>query len=83
MAIVKSKLTSKYQVTIPVEVRRTLGLNAGDSLTFTIGKDGVRIKKTEPFDLVMAQASNTHSLNGTQKPTMRHTVIYKTGVVFL
>ena len=62
MAIVKSKLTSKYQATIPVEVRRTLGLNAGDSLTFNIDKDGIRIKKTEPFDLVMAQ-SIEHTLS--------------------
>lgn len=35
-----AKLTSKGQVTIPVEVREALGLNAGDTLTFEVDERG-------------------------------------------
>ena len=31
----KAKMTTKGQVTIPIEVRRRLGLRAGDELEFT------------------------------------------------
>ncbi len=33
--MVKSKMTSKGQVTIPIEVRKRLGLRTGDELEFT------------------------------------------------
>ncbi len=42
---VKSKITSKGQTTIPVEVRALLGLNPGDCLTYEIGDKTVRIAK--------------------------------------
>jgi antitoxin PrlF len=37
-------MTSKGQVTVPVEVRRRLGLRASDKLTFTIVGDEVHIR---------------------------------------
>lgn len=37
-------MTSKGQVTIPVEVRHRLGLRASDTITFTIVGDEVRIR---------------------------------------
>ncbi len=36
-----AKITSKGQVTIPVEVRRQLGLQSGSRLAFERTKDGV------------------------------------------
>ena len=36
-----STLTSKGQTTIPLEVRRKLGLKAGDKMDFVIGEDGI------------------------------------------
>ena len=40
-----ARITSKGQVTIPVEVRRTLDLHEGDQLLFeTPRKDGVRLR---------------------------------------
>ena len=36
-----SSLTSKGQTTIPVEVRRKLGLRPGDKIDFVIGDDGL------------------------------------------
>jgi antitoxin PrlF len=52
-----SKLTSKYQATIPMKIRKLLHLEAGDSITFHITDPGtVIIKKSQPFDLAYAQA---------------------------
>ncbi len=50
----EATLTSKGQVTIPVEVRRALGLNAQDKLTFTPMPDGtvvLRAKTKSILDL--------------------------------
>jgi AbrB family looped-hinge helix DNA binding protein len=38
-----SSLTSKGQTTIPLEVRRKLGLKPGDKIDFVIGEDGLVI----------------------------------------
>lgn len=44
------KVTSKYQTTIPVEIRRQLKLKIGDSLLFECIDGKVILKKLEPFD---------------------------------
>jgi antitoxin PrlF len=41
MREVSSTVTSKGQVTIPVAVRRHLGLHEGDTLTFVINNEGL------------------------------------------
>ena len=47
-----SKLTSKFQATIPQDIRSTLKLKAGDRILFEITKDQqVVIKKAMPKDL--------------------------------
>ncbi len=38
--MVQAKLTSKGQVTIPLEVRRALGLEAGSKIDFIVSADG-------------------------------------------
>ena len=54
---VMSRLTSKYQTTIPGAVREVLGLDKGDSLAFEIGNDGaVTVRKATPLDLEFARA---------------------------
>jgi AbrB family looped-hinge helix DNA binding protein len=40
----QSKITSKGQITVPIEVRRLLGVRAGDRLLFESDSDGVRIR---------------------------------------
>jgi AbrB family looped-hinge helix DNA binding protein len=40
----QSKITSKGQITVPVEVRRMLGVKAGDRLLFESDGEGVRIR---------------------------------------
>jgi len=40
----QSKITSKGQITVPIEVRRMLGVKAGDRLLFESDSGGVRIR---------------------------------------
>lgn len=58
-----SKLTSKYQATIPKDIRKLLHLKPGDAITFQIGEDNaVIIRKTKSFDEAYLQAlTNTLS----------------------
>lgn len=51
MKSAKSKLTSKYQTTIPQEVRELLLLKKGDEVIFEIEEGRVTIRKATPFDL--------------------------------
>jgi len=47
-----SKLTSKFQTTIPQEIRKLLGLKAGDRLIFEVTEDNnVQLKKATPLDI--------------------------------
>ena len=40
----RARITSKGQITIPREVRQTLGVRAGDSLVFESDRRGVRVR---------------------------------------
>lgn len=40
----QARITSKGQITIPREVRRTLGVRAGDSVVFESDGRGVRVR---------------------------------------
>ncbi|HET8551808.1 MAG TPA: type II toxin-antitoxin system PrlF family antitoxin [Gammaproteobacteria bacterium] len=52
-----SKLTSKYQATIPAPVREALDLHAGDEVAFDIQPgDGVKVRKATSFDVGFAKA---------------------------
>ena len=57
MATLKmSKLTEKYQATIPAEVRSALKLQKGDSISFEVGEGKVSLRKATPMDLEWAKA---------------------------
>jgi antitoxin PrlF len=60
MQISTSKLTKKYQATIPGAVRDFLHLTSGDVLAFDINGHDVRIRKARPIDLAF-----THAIEGT------------------
>ena len=51
-----SKLTKKYQATIPEPVRRLLHLEAGDAIAFDIKGNGVQLRKARPVDIAFAHA---------------------------
>ncbi len=42
-----SRMTSKGQVTVPVEIRRKLGLKPGQAVSFEVSGDGVRIEQPD------------------------------------
>ena len=50
-----SKLTKKYQATIPEPVRRILHLQAGDAIAFDIKDNDVHLRKSRPIDLAFTQ----------------------------
>ena len=55
--LICSKLTSKYQATIPEKIRSMLGINAGDSVAFEINSNKqVIIRKLNPIDIEFAKA---------------------------
>jgi AbrB family looped-hinge helix DNA binding protein len=41
----KAKLTSKGQITLPIEVRRRLGVDAGDFVTFELTDAGIALTR--------------------------------------
>ena len=56
-ALISSKLTKKYQATIPEKIRGILGLCSGDSIVFEITpNEKVFIRKATPVDLEFARA---------------------------
>jgi len=58
-----SKLTTKYQTTIPKEIRDILHLKPGDAVTFHIGENNtIVLKKSKNFDKAYMQAL-TSTLN--------------------
>ena len=65
MRTTTSKLTRKYQATIPEPVRTFLELGAGDTIAFDLEQDQVRVRKARPVDLAFAGAleSTLHEWN--------------------
>jgi antitoxin PrlF len=51
-----SKLTKKYQATVPEAVRKKLNLNAGDTIAFEIDNNEIKVRKAKPIDLEFANA---------------------------
>ena len=56
MRTTTSKLTRKYQATIPEPVRTLLHLEAGDTIAFELDHDLVRVRKARPVDIAFAGA---------------------------
>jgi AbrB family looped-hinge helix DNA binding protein len=55
-----ARLTSKYQATIPKEIRKHLHLESGDQILYELLSDNtVIVRKTSPLDLDYLQALNT------------------------
>jgi AbrB family looped-hinge helix DNA binding protein len=50
MNIATSRVTTKYQATIPLVVRRALGITRGDVVAFEIEGGRVSLRKVRPLD---------------------------------
>ncbi len=46
-----SKVTTKYQATIPREVREFLGVRQGDTVAYEIEGGEVKLRRASPLDL--------------------------------
>lgn len=51
-----SRLTSKFQATIPAAVRAVLGIKQGDAIAFEVENGLVRLTRASPRDIAFAHA---------------------------
>ena len=51
-----SRVTSKFQATIPLPVRVALGIKQGDAVAFEVENGLVRLSRASPRDIAFAQA---------------------------
>lgn len=51
MTEIIATVSSKYQITLPADVRRRLGVGAADKIAFVLDEEGVRI---EPVKLTLS-----------------------------
>jgi len=56
MQTATSKLTRKYQATVPEVVRKKLKLNAGDVIAFEIENETIKLRKARPVDIEFGSA---------------------------
>jgi len=56
MLTATSKLTKKYQATIPEPVRKLLHLKMGDEIAFDIEKGGVHLRRARSVDIAFTQS---------------------------
>ncbi len=54
--LASSRLTQKYQTTIPAKIRRLLGLQSGDIISFDLKEGDVILKRATPLDVAFAKA---------------------------
>ena len=64
-----SAVTSKGQITIPVEVRRAMGLKAQDRVVFTLLPDGTTVMRAKTRSLT--DLGGTLKRKGTKKVTIK------------
>ena len=55
--LASSRVTQKYQTTIPAAVRKVLGIKSGDLIGFDAREGGeIVIRKTTPLDVAFAKS---------------------------
>lgn len=54
--LVTSRLTSKFQATVPTSVRKALHLKAGDLVGFEVDGSQVRLRQVTPLDIAFSEA---------------------------
>jgi AbrB family looped-hinge helix DNA binding protein len=54
--LITSRLTSKFQATVPTAVRKALQLKAGDLVGFEVEGAQVKLRHVTPLDMAFSQA---------------------------
>ncbi len=54
--MVKSKLSSKGQITLPKSVRAAIGAEPGDTIVYEVEGTAVRLRRIRPVDLEFHEA---------------------------
>ena len=54
--LASSRMTQKYQTTIPAKIRKLLGLQSGDVIGFDLKEGEVVLKRASPLDVAFAKA---------------------------
>ena len=69
-----AKLTSKGQITVPIEVRKALGLRTGDRLAFRLHEDGTVGVEAETVDLLSLRGALRPKVKGVTVEAMKEAV---------
>jgi len=69
-----STITSKGQITLPVEVRRALGLRPGDRVSFRTARDGSVVVEPETVDLMSLKGSVKSNVRGVSVEQMQRAI---------
>ena len=56
--MLEAKVTSKGQITIPIEIRKKLGVNAGDAISFQIKEAGIIVEKANRPQTIQERFTN-------------------------
>lgn len=75
MTIANSKLTAQGQISVPIEVRRKLGLSPGSVLEWVEDKGVMRVRKA-----TLHSSEDIHRLLFRQKPAARTVQEMKDGI---
>jgi AbrB family looped-hinge helix DNA binding protein len=69
-----AKITSKGQITIPIEVRRALGVGEGDSVVFETDGDGIRVapKRTGESPFAKYRGIGNPGMPSGREAVLRH-----------
>ena len=71
----RARVTSKGQVTIPVDVRRSLGIEEGDELVFELASTYATIRRRRPTLEVMAEIQARYIAGRTPRYTTNREAI--------
>ena len=67
-------ITSKGQITLPVEIRRALGVGPGDRVSFRTADDGRVVVEPETLDLLSLKGSVRSRVKGVSVEQMQEAI---------
>jgi AbrB family looped-hinge helix DNA binding protein len=69
-----SKVTSKGQITLPIEIRRALRVRQGDRVSFRVARDGSVVVEPETVDLLSLKGSVKSKVRGITVEQMQEAI---------